>query len=87
MKVFGKDYKEPRLSVFFNKDLKGENYVYSGVTHKNHGWPGPLQQLSSLAETTYPRKKFTRAVVNFYRSGQDCIGAHRDKDSFETKTV
>lgn len=90
VKMFGKDVKEPRLKVFCARDPMSSSYAYSGVDHKNHGWPDELEQLSIIASRicgTEKRIDFRRAVINLYRDGNDSIGAHRDKDSTDSPIV
>ena len=86
VKVFGKTGQEHRLKAYFGK-CPTQHYKYSGVTQVNHGWPDIIDQLATIAEAECakrgaggPAVKFTRALVNYYRTGRDYIGRHYDKD-------
>jgi alkylated DNA repair dioxygenase AlkB len=79
--IAGREKIEPRLKAYFSVD--NESYTYSNAEQKSHGWLPELQELAELGSQLVPGHKFTRALVNWYRDGQDCIGKHNDKDALD----
>jgi alkylated DNA repair dioxygenase AlkB len=77
IKMFGKEVMQPRLTCWFSDP--GLNYSYSGITMKSHHWISPLPEIKSRIETL-AGVKFTGALLNYYRDGQDSMGWHRDNE-------
>lgn len=74
IKVFGKEYNEPRLTYWM-----GPAYQYSSIQ-----WPA--KAFSAIAEvmrqelTKILQFPFNSCLLNYYRDGQDSMGAHRDNE-------
>jgi alkylated DNA repair dioxygenase AlkB len=84
IKVFGKDHLEPRLKAYFSaSNDPSKKYVYSNAAQTSHGWPDVVRELSELGSRLVPGHSFPRALVNYYRSGGDSVGKHRDSDAMK----
>lgn len=77
IKMFGKEYDEPRLTAWYGD--KGIRYKYSGIQLEPLSWNPLLEELKLLvnieAETS-----FNSALLNYYRDGQDSMGYHQDNE-------
>jgi len=77
IKIFGKVYKQPRLTALYGDE--GKSYSYSSITM----YPKPLTSLlkeikakiESITETT-----FNTVLLNLYRDGNDSNGWHSDDE-------
>lgn len=77
IKVFGKTYKQPRLTALYGESNKP--YSYSNITM----YPEPLtddltaikHKIEVLAETS-----FNTVLINLYRDGSDSNGWHADNE-------
>ncbi len=77
IKVFGKVYKQPRLTALFGDE--GKTYTYSGIEM----FPNPFtpflkgikEKIEAVSET-----KFTTVLLNLYRDGTDSNGWHSDDE-------
>src|SRR6185437_10274523 len=79
--VYGKLHEQPRLVAYFAIDSK-DKYKYSGGVNPSRGWPSLIAELAAIGESLIPSgRKLTRGLINFYRSGQDRVGRHADKDA------
>jgi len=74
----------PRLQTAFGD--AGTRYTFSGVTIEPKLWKKPLLQLKKLVEDI-AGCKFNFCLLNYYRDGNDSIGAHRDKEDEIDKTA
>jgi alkylated DNA repair dioxygenase AlkB len=80
IKVYGKEYDEPRFKRFFSRD--GHSYTYSSIDNESSGWPKEIEQLAKLAkEIIGCEKDFDSALVNYYANGTHGVGTHNDKDA------
>lgn len=74
IKIFGKVHKEPRLTTWY-----GPSYKYSSIAWPSSPFPEFLwamrTQLNNLCA-----KEFNAVLLNYYRSGQDSMGWHRDNE-------
>ncbi|MEO0405037.1 MAG: alpha-ketoglutarate-dependent dioxygenase AlkB, partial [Bacteroidota bacterium] len=74
IKVFGKEYQEPRLTEYY-----GPPYQYSSIAWPEQeipNWLSPLKlQLCELSQFS-----FNSVLLNYYRDGQDSMGWHRDNE-------
>jgi len=75
--VFGKTYKQPRLTAFY---ANNENsYSYSNITMHPHLFTDELLYIKHKIETVID-KNFTTCLLNLYRDGQDSNGWHSDNE-------
>jgi len=78
VKVFGKEYDQPRLSCF----LGTNDYEYSGATIKGDPLPASFEtiidRMMAILPSDHPR--FNAVLINLYRSGEDHISPHSDKE-------
>lgn len=77
IQVFGKWYKQPRLTALYGKN---ENtYTYSGITMKPITFTDNLKKLNKKVEKQC-NHEFTTILLNRYRNGQDSNGWHADNE-------
>ncbi len=67
----------PRLTAW--QGDPGAIYVYSGIRNEPRAWTATVHALKSLAETT-SGTRFNSVLLNRYRSGEDSMGWHADKE-------
>lgn len=77
IKVFGKIYKQPRLTALYGNE--GKPYSYSSIEMHPHPWNDILCTLKSKVEAT-TEHSFTTVLLNLYRSGLDSNGWHADNE-------
>ncbi|MEL6812996.1 MAG: alpha-ketoglutarate-dependent dioxygenase AlkB [Bacteroidota bacterium] len=77
IKLFGKVYKQPRLTALHGED--GKSYSYSGITMYPRKFTPLLQTLKEKVETT-THHMFTTVLLNLYRDGNDSNGWHSDDE-------
>ena len=77
IKLFGKTIMQPRLTALFGDDEK--TYAYSGITMSAGIWTDPLLEIKNKVEQL-AAVKFTGALLNLYRNGNDSMGWHRDNE-------
>jgi alkylated DNA repair dioxygenase AlkB len=75
--VYGKTYKQPRLTALFGNN--GKPYSYSNITMHPHVFTEELQQIKDKVETKV-NAKFTTCLANLYRNGNDSNGWHADNE-------
>ena len=75
--IMGKSIPQPRLTALYGDTDKP--YSYSGITMYSHSWTPALLEIKSKIEAI-AGVKFTNALLNFYRDGQDSMGWHRDNE-------
>jgi alkylated DNA repair dioxygenase AlkB len=75
--LFGKTYKQPRLTALYAENDR--SYSYSNITMHPNPFPFELLQLKQLIETESDHK-FTTALINLYRDGNDSNGWHADNE-------
>ncbi|UOK43823.1 MULTISPECIES: alpha-ketoglutarate-dependent dioxygenase AlkB family protein [Flavobacterium] len=75
--IFGKTYKQPRLTAFFGNE--GKPYSYSNITMLPHVWNELLLKIKSKAEKTTGHS-FSSVLLNLYRDGKDSNGWHADNE-------
>ena len=77
IKLFGKELYEPRLSAFYGDG--GKNYKYSNKVMVPRPWFVELEQIREvIGEVT--GVKYNGVLLNFYRTGADCMGMHSDDE-------
>lgn len=74
IRVFGKEYNEPRLTAWF-----GPPYTYSNISWPQADFPQVLEPIKEkLIQTAgFP---FNSVLLNLYRDGNDAMGWHRDNE-------
>jgi alkylated DNA repair dioxygenase AlkB len=77
IKMFGKEIMQPRLTCWYSDP--GIDYSYSGIRMKSLLWTEPLPMIKSRIEQL-AGVRFTGALLNFYRDGNDSMGWHRDNE-------
>jgi len=77
IKIFGKQYKSPRLEAFFTKE--NQVYSYSGKTLESHPFTTTLKEICNDLER-FTNNKYNSVLVNVYRSGSDGNGWHSDDE-------
>mmetsp|Transcript_34669 Transcript_34669/g.79877 ORF Transcript_34669/g.79877 Transcript_34669/m.79877 type:complete len:233 (-) Transcript_34669:22-720(-) len=77
VKVFGKEYDEPRLTCYFGD----QPYTYSGRTIKPMPWSrSPVLQEIRKAVEEITGESFNSVLCNMYRNGNDTVGWHADNE-------
>ncbi|HEY9186154.1 MAG TPA: alpha-ketoglutarate-dependent dioxygenase AlkB [Salegentibacter sp.] len=77
IKLFGKEYLQPRLSAFFaEKDI---NYAYSGLKLKPEDFSAEILEIKKSVEV-FSGLSFNSCLANLYRDGQDSMGWHSDDE-------
>lgn len=75
--VFGKTYKQPRLTALYGSNEKP--YSYSNISMHPHQFTDALLEIKERIETMLA-KNFTTCLLNLYRDGQDSNGWHADNE-------
>lgn len=70
--------KLPRLTCFFSET--GEGYRYSGQETPASPWPQEVLSLKRGVEQV-AQTSLQHCLVNYYRTGNDCVGWHKDDES------
>ena len=77
IKVFGKIYKQPRLTALYGDD--GASYSYSGITMFPKPFSSVLKEIKNRIEEV-SEVKFNTVLLNLYRDGSDSNGWHSDDE-------
>jgi len=77
IKVFGKEFAQPRLTALYGND--GKPYAYSNITMQPNPWSLLLQKIKSQVESVV-ETQFTTVLLNYYRDGRDSNGWHADNE-------
>jgi alkylated DNA repair dioxygenase AlkB len=77
IKIFGKTYKQPRLTALYANNSKP--YSYSNITMQPTLFTTELQQIKLDIEQEVAHK-FTSVLLNRYRDGNDSNGWHADNE-------
>jgi alkylated DNA repair dioxygenase AlkB len=75
--LFGKKYKQPRLTAWFGEEHM--NYSYSGIKMIAVPFTTALLRLKSLIED-FTNEPFNSVLLNLYRNGNDSNGWHSDDE-------
>ncbi|SDR26681.1 DNA-N1-methyladenine dioxygenase [Paraburkholderia fungorum] len=67
----------PRLTAWQGES--GAVYVYSGIRNVPQPWTPAVAELKAAAEES-SRARFNSVLINRYRSGNDSMGWHADKE-------
>ena len=78
IQMFGKMVKVPRKTALFGE----ASYKFSGVRMQpEEDMPELVVMALAFANKQYPAYKWSGALVNWYMTGDDYIGAHSDDES------
>ena len=77
IRVFGKEFVQPRLTALFGND--GKPYSYSNITMQPNPWNLLLQKIKFHVESV-AEINFTTVLLNYYRDGSDSNGWHADNE-------
>ena len=77
IKVFGKTYKQPRLTALYSTN--NQSYSYSGITMFPSAFTTELIQIKKTVEKACMHE-FNSVLLNFYRNGNDSNGWHADNE-------
>lgn len=77
IKVFGKTYKQPRLTALYAEN--DTSYSYSNITMNPFLFTTELLELKEDVESK-TQHKFTSVLLNLYRDGNDSNGWHADNE-------
>ncbi|WP_452601433.1 alpha-ketoglutarate-dependent dioxygenase AlkB family protein [Pontimicrobium sp. MEBiC06410] len=75
--VFGKTYKQPRLTALFADNNKP--YSYSNISMQPHSFNSHLLAIKDKLKIK-TNTSFTTCLANLYRDGQDSNGWHADNE-------
>ncbi|MTE27272.1 alpha-ketoglutarate-dependent dioxygenase AlkB family protein [Winogradskyella ouciana] len=75
--VFGKTYKQPRLTALFGDT--DQPYSYSNITMYPQPFTSTLQSIKDKVED-FSEEKFNTLLINLYRDGNDSNGWHADNE-------
>ncbi|MFC0605263.1 alpha-ketoglutarate-dependent dioxygenase AlkB family protein [Winogradskyella pulchriflava] len=73
--VFGKNYKQPRLTALFGD----KPYSYSNITMHPEPFTETLQNIKDKVEN-FSERAFNTLLINLYRDGNDSNGWHADNE-------
>lgn len=77
IKLFGKEFLQPRLSAW-HADV-GKTYSYSNLRLNSLSWTSVLQKIKAKVEALV-HHSFNSVLVIYYRLGQNSIGWHADNE-------
>jgi len=77
IKVFGKIYKQPRLTALYGNENKP--YSYSNITMQPYVFSDLLNEIKIKVEKTC-NESFNTVLLNLYRNGKDSNGWHADDE-------
>jgi len=77
IKVFGKEYLQPRLTSLYSTN--GKPYSYANITMHPHPFSKELLALKTKVEKV-SNTHFTTCLLNLYRDGKDSNGWHADNE-------
>ena len=77
IKMFGKEYPQPRLVAWFGDP--GRGYTYSGISMNINPWTPQLESLKTMCEQKAGRV-FNSLLINLYRNGEDKVSWHSDNE-------
>ncbi len=75
--IFGKTYKQPRLTALFGET--NQPYGYSNIVMHPESFTQSLQILKEKVEE-FTNYRFNTLLVNLYRDGNDSNGWHADNE-------
>ena len=75
--VFGKTYKQPRLTALFGES--NQTYSYSNITMYPNPFTSTLNDIKQKVEG-FSNHHFNTLLINLYRNGNDSNGWHADNE-------
>jgi len=75
--IMGRTIMQPRLTALHGDEDKP--YRYSGITMAPHPWTATLLEIRNRIESIV-NHRFTTALLNLYRNGEDSMGWHADNE-------
>ena len=75
--VFGKTYKQPRLTALYGES--SQPYGYSNIVMHPEPFTSTLKQIKTEVEA-FSKHKFNTLLINLYRDGNDSNGWHADNE-------
>jgi len=75
--IFGKTYKQPRLTALFGETT--QRYSYSNIVMHPIPFTPTLKKIKQQIETI-TNHSFNTALINLYRNGNDSNGWHADNE-------
>lgn len=75
--IFGKTYKQPRLTALYGKS--NQPYRYSNIVMHPEPLTPTLKTIQERVENT-SNQKFNTVLINLYRDGNDSNGWHADNE-------
>jgi len=75
--LFGKTYKQPRLTALYSNNQK--SYSYSNITMHPYNFTDEVLEIKMKIENSI-NIIFTTCLLNLYRDGQDSNGWHADNE-------
>lgn len=75
--IMGRTIMQPRLTALHGDEDKP--YRYSGITMTPHPWTATLLEIRNRIEAAV-NHRFTTALLNLYRDGEDSMGWHADNE-------
>lgn len=75
--IYGKEIMQPRLTAWYGDS--GKEIHYSGISMEPRPWSRTLLVIKERIEK-HLQLKFTSALLNQYRDGNDSLGWHRDNE-------
>ena len=75
--IYGKMVMQPRLTAWYGDP--GKDILYSGISMQPHPWNSVLLYIKERVEKNQ-QLKFSSALLNLYRDGNDSLGWHRDNE-------
>lgn len=77
IRVFGKTYKQPRLTAFYGEE--GKNYTYSGIEMIPKPFSTTVAEIRDRIERN-DGQHYNSVLLNLYRNGMDSNGWHSDDE-------
>ena len=76
--VFNKECKQPRLDGFFSDDSIG--YFFSNSVARSNPMTPEMKRMLEIVNEKLGGAEFNGLLINLYRDGSDCVGAHSDAE-------
>ena len=77
VKIYGKDYQQPRLVSLYGDS--GKRYDYSGISLHPLPWTDLLREIRRRIEDC-TKARFNAVFLNLYRDHNDSMGFHSDDE-------
>jgi alkylated DNA repair dioxygenase AlkB len=75
--IYGREVPLPRLTAWYGD--RGRNYTYSNISMQPSEWTELLLRIKDRIETACTAS-FNSVLLNLYRSGNDGVSWHQDKE-------